>query len=223
MSLKQYLMNQSWLELLEDEFEKNYWKHLNKFILKEYDEKIIYPPKELVFNTLNHCSYDDVKVCVIGMDPYHEKNQAMGFSFSVPPTQKLPSSLRNIYKEMKTDVGECPENGDLTHLVNQGFLLLNTILTVEEGKANSHRNKGWEIFTNEIISILNSRDEPIIFVLWGRQAQEKEKLIDNKKHHIIKSVHPSGLSASRGFFGSKPFSKIEEYLGKRVSWTKKIS
>lgn len=202
-----------WLEHLKDEFEKEYYKNLRAFLIKEYASNSIYPDKYDIFNALNYTDYKDVKVVILGQDPYHGPNQAHGLSFSVKPGIPAPPSLVNIYKELKDDIGcYIPNNGYLKKWADQGVLLLNTALTVRANEANSHRNKGWEIFTDAVISALNNREKPVVFILWGNNAISKEKLITNRSHYIIKSVHPSPLSASRGFFGSKPFSKTNAFL-----------
>ena len=212
-----------WKELLKDEFEKDYYLKLRHFLVNEYNTEKIFPDKYDIFNALNFTSYKDVKVVILGQDPYHGENQAHGLSFSVKPGIPAPPSLVNIYKELRDDLG-CfvPNNGYLKKWADQGVLLLNTSLTVRSGQANSHRNKGWEHFTDKIISLLNDRIDPVIFILWGNNAISKEKLITAKQHYVIKSVHPSPLSASRGFFGSKPFSKtnkILESIGKTpIDW-----
>lgn len=200
----------------------------NKFyinILKEYDKKIIYPLKNCIFNALKLTSYKDTKVVIVGQDPYHEENQAHGLSFSVQKGVKVPPSLKNIYKELNSDLGvPIRSDGDLTEWAKQGVLLLNAVLTVEKGKAGSHRNLGWESLTDYIIRVLNSKDKPIVFILWGNFAKEKAKLITNNKHCIISSPHPSPFSAYSGFFGSKPFSKTNEFLInnnlKPIDWSK---
>lgn len=202
-----------WMDLLKDQFEMNYYKELREFLKHEYSSKTIYPDMYDIYNALNYTAYEDVKVVILGQDPYHGPNQAHGLSFSVKPGIPAPPSLVNIYKELKDDLGcYIPNNGYLKKWADQGVLLLNTSLTVRAGEANSHRNKGWEIFTDAIISILNKREKPIVFILWGSNAISKEKLITNKAHYIIKSVHPSPLSVHRGFFGSKPFSKTNNFL-----------
>jgi uracil-DNA glycosylase len=202
-----------WLELLENQFEMKYYKELREFLVHEYSSKTIYPDKYDIFNALNYTAYKDVKVVILGQDPYHGPNQAHGLSFSVKPGIPAPPSLVNIYKELKDDLGcYIPNNGYLKKWADEGVLLLNTSLTVRAGEANSHRNKGWEVFTDAIISILNNREKPVVFILWGSNAISKEKLITNKAHYIIKSPHPSPLSAYRGFFGSKPFSKANNFL-----------
>ncbi|PET71290.1 uracil-DNA glycosylase [Bacillus sp. AFS001701] len=206
-------LTSNWREKLKPEFEKPYFKDLLQFLEKEYKEQTIYPAKEHLFQALNECSYEVCKVVIIGQDPYHQPGQAHGLSFSVLPGVKIPPSLRNIYKELNSDLGiEIPTSGYLIKWAKQGILLLNTVLTVREGEPNSHKNKGWELFTNTILSELNKQDRPIIFVLWGKHAQAKEELITSNHHVILKSHHPSPLSASRGFFGSKPFSKINQKL-----------
>lgn len=202
-----------WLELLKDQFEMEYYKGLREFLIHEYGSNTIYPDKYDIFNALNFTSYKDVKVVILGQDPYHGPNQAHGLSFSVKPGVPAPPSLVNIYKELKEDMGcYIPNNGYLKKWADQGVLLLNTSLTVRAGEANSHRNKGWEIFTDAIISILNKREKPMVFILWGSNAISKEKLITNEIHYIVKSPHPSPLSVHRGFFGSRPFSKTNTFL-----------
>ena len=210
--MRQILKN-DWNELLKDEFSKDYYLSLREFLKNEYTTKIIYPDKYDIFNALHYTSYKDVKVVILGQDPYHGPNQAHGLSFSVSPGVKIPPSLLNIYKELNSDLGcYIPNNGYLKKWADQGVLLLNTSLTVRAGEANSHKNKGWEIFTDKIISLVNEKDDPVVFLLWGNNAISKKKLITNDKHLILSSVHPSPLSASRGFFGSKPFSKINQFL-----------
>lgn len=210
--MRQILKN-DWNELLKDEFSKDYYLSLREFLKNEYTTKIIYPDKYDIFNALHYTSYKDVKVVILGQDPYHGPNQAHGLSFSVSPGVKIPPSLLNIYKELNSDL-ECyiPNNGYLKKWADQGVLLLNTSLTVRSGEANSHKNKGWEIFTDKIISLINEKTDPVVFLLWGNNAINKKKLITNKQHLILSSTHPSPLSASRGFFGSKPFSKINKFL-----------
>ena len=210
--MKQILKN-DWNELLKDEFSKDYYLSLREFLKNEYTTKIIYPDKYDIFNALHYTSYKDVKVVILGQDPYHGPNQAHGLSFSVSPGVKIPPSLLNIYKELNSDLGcYIPNNGYLKKWADQGVLLLNTSLTVRAGEANSHKNKGWEIFTDKIISLINEKTDPVVFLLWGNNAINKKKLITNKQHLILSSAHPSPLSASRGFFGSKPFSKINKFL-----------
>lgn len=210
--MRQILKN-DWNELLKDEFSKDYYLSLREFLKNEYTTKIIYPDKYDIFNALHYTSYKDVKVVILGQDPYHGPNQAHGLSFSVNPGVKIPPSLLNIYKELNSDLGcYTPNNGYLKKWADQGVLLLNTSLTVRAGEANSHKNKGWEIFTDKIISLINEKTDPVVFLLWGNNAINKKKLITNKQHLILSSTHPSPLSASRGFFGSKPFSKINKFL-----------
>lgn len=205
--------NNDWDNLLKDEFNKDYYLKLREFLINEYKTQIIHPSMYDIFNALKFTAYKDVKVVILGQDPYHGPNQAHGFSFSVKHGVKTPPSLRNIFKELNSDLGcYIPNNGFLEEWAKQGVLLLNTVLTVREGQANSHKGKGWEIFTDRIIELLNKRDEPIVFILWGRNAISKEAIITNPIHKIIKSVHPSPLSATRGFFGSKPFSQTNEFL-----------
>ncbi|NLZ48001.1 MAG: uracil-DNA glycosylase [Clostridiales bacterium] len=206
-------LREGWMNLLKDEFEKDYYKRLRAFLIKEYATGTIYPDKYDIFNALNYTDYQDVKVVILGQDPYHGPNQAHGLSFSVKPGVPAPPSLMNIYKELKSDLGcYIPNNGYLKKWADQGVLLLNTSLTVRAHQANSHRNIGWEKFTDRVIELLNEREKPMVFILWGNNAISKEKLITNKSHYIIKSAHPSPLSASRGFFGSKPFSKANNFL-----------
>ncbi|MGL5712904.1 MAG: uracil-DNA glycosylase [Paraclostridium sp.] len=207
------VIGNDWDEVLDGEFEKEYYLKLREFLKSEYSSQTIYPDMNDIFNALKFTSYTDTKVLILGQDPYHNVGQAHGLSFSVKPGIDTPPSLRNMYKELNTDLG-CfiPNNGYLVPWANQGVLLLNTALTVRAHEANSHKGKGWEIFTDNIIKYLNLRDEPVIFVLWGNNARKKKEFIDTSKHFVIESAHPSPLSASRGFFGSKPFSKINEIL-----------
>lgn len=202
-----------WDEVLEGEFEKPYYLELRQFLKNEYETQVIYPDMYDIFNALKYTSYKDTKVLILGQDPYHGENQAHGLAFSVKPGVRIPPSLLNMYKELHADLG-CfiPNNGYLVPWAEQGVLLLNTALTVRAHQANSHKGKGWEVFTDNIIKLLNLRNEPVIFVLWGNNARSKKKLIDTNKHYIIESAHPSPLSASRGFFGSKPFSKTNDIL-----------
>lgn len=206
-------LGNDWDKILKDEFDKEYYLKLREFLVKEYENRTVYPVKEDIFNALKFTSFKDTKVVILGQDPYHGEGQAHGLSFSVKKGIKTPPSLKNIYKELNSDLGaQIPNNGYLKKWADQGVLLLNTSLTVRGGEANSHRGIGWEIFTDKIIELLNDRDEPVVFILWGNNAKSKEKLINSKKHLIIKSVHPSPLSASRGFFGTKPFSQVNEFL-----------
>ena len=210
-----YVINKSWSSLLREEFSKDYYKKIMSLLNEEYSNKSIFPPRKNVFEALNITNYEDVKVVILGQDPYHGPNQAHGLSFSVLPGTKLPPSLVNIFKELSDDCQiDMPTTGYLTPWAKQGVLLLNTVLTVEKSKAHSHKNKGWENFTNCIIKSLNNKENPIIFVLWGKPAQQKKQLINQDKHIIIEAPHPSPLSAYRGFFGSKPFSNINLSLEK---------
>ena len=207
------ILKNNWNNLLKDEFEKDYYTDLHNFLVKEYKTKTIYPNMYDIFNALHYTDYDKVKIVILGQDPYHGPKQAHGLSFSVLPGVPAPPSLKNIFKELNSDLGcYIPNNGYLKSWADQGVLLLNTVLTVRAGTPNSHKNKGWETFTDKVISVLNEREDPVIFILWGNNAIAKKKLITNKNHFILQSVHPSPLSASRGFFGSKPFSKANEIL-----------
>lgn len=191
------------------------FKNFYKKIIHEYDTKEVYPPKDYIFNALKLTSYENTKVVIVGQDPYHGKGEAHGLSFSVQKGIKIPPSLKNIYKELYDDLGVLPkDNGDLTGWALQGVLLLNSVLTVEKDKAASHRNLGWELLTDYIIKILNLKEETVVFILWGNFAKEKAKLITNPPHYIVMSPHPSPFSAYSGFFGSKPFSKTNEFLVK---------
>lgn len=207
------ILHNKWNDILKDQFEQDYYKELRKFLVNEYKTKKIYPGMYDIFNALHYTDYDKVKVVILGQDPYHGPNQAHGLSFSVKPGVPAPPSLKNIYKELHDDLGcYIPNNGYLKKWADEGVLLLNTVLTVRAGLANSHKGKGWEKFTDSVIKALNEREEPMVFILWGNNAISKKSLIINKNHLILQSVHPSPLSASRGFFGSKPFSKTNEFL-----------
>lgn len=207
------ILKNDWQKLLEEEFNKEYYLKLREFLIKEYKTEIIHPDMYDIFNALHYTDYKNVKVVILGQDPYHGPNQAHGLSFSVKPGVPAPPSLMNIFKELKGDLGcYIPNNGYLKKWADQGVLLLNTVLTVREGHANSHKNMGWEYFTDKIISLLNDREDPVVFILWGRNAQAKLNIINSPTHYIIKSVHPSPLSAHNGFFGSKPFSKANKFL-----------
>ena len=207
------VLKNDWKDLLDDEFNKEYCQTLRNFLTNEYKTKTIYPDKYDIFNALHFTSYKDIKVVILGQDPYHGPGQAHGLSFSVNPGIKIPPSLLNIYKELNSDLGcYIPNNGYLKKWADQGVLLLNTSLTVRAGEANSHKSIGWEIFTDRIISLVNEKEDPVVFLLWGNNAIKKKNLITNKRHLILTSAHPSPLSASRGFFGSKPFSKINNFL-----------
>ena len=203
----------TWNEILAEEMQKDYYQELQVFVQKRRAEVRVFPEEKNVFNALELTPFESVKVVILGQDPYHGFGQAHGLSFSVQKGIPLPPSLRNIYKELQEDIGgEFPTEGDLSHWAKQGVLLLNTVLTVEEGNANSHKAKGWERLTNRLIDSLNELKHPVIFILWGKPAQDKEKLITNPNHVILKAPHPSPLSAYRGFFGSKPFSKVNDIL-----------
>ncbi|HHP5661748.1 TPA: uracil-DNA glycosylase [Bacillus paranthracis] len=217
------VLKNDWGPLLAPEFEKEYYRKLADFLKEEYSTHVVYPKKEDIFNALEYTSYENTKVVILGQDPYHGPNQAHGLSFSVQPGIKTPPSLLNMYKELRDEYGyDIPNNGYLVKWAEQGVLLLNTVLTVRQGEANSHKGKGWEHFTDRVIELLNEREKPVIFILWGRHAQAKKKLITNSNHHIIESVHPSPLSARRGFFGSKPYSKVNTILAnmgeREIDW-----
>jgi uracil-DNA glycosylase len=216
-------MDKKWLDIINEESKKEYFNKLNRFIDQERKYKSIYPPLELVYSAFELTSFDNVKVIIIGQDPYHQSGVANGLSFSVNQKNKLPKSLNNIFKELKDDLGINNTNGNLRSWSRQGVFLLNTILTVEDGKALSHKNIGWEVFTKAIIESLNKDSKPKVFLLWGNQAQKYSQLISNKNHLIIASAHPSPLSAYNGFFGSKPFSKINKFLIKNnlseINWS----
>ncbi|EMF0090467.1 uracil-DNA glycosylase [Enterococcus hirae] len=207
------IIHNSWQTILTDEFEKEYYQKLRNFLKKEYTTQKIHPDMYHIYEALELTPYEEVKVVILGQDPYHGVNQAHGLSFSVQPGVKIPPSLNNIYKELQSDLGISPvKHGNLVSWAKQGVLLLNTVLTVREGQAYSHRGKGWEILTDKIIEKLNEREKPIVFILWGKPAQEKMKMIDKSRHIILTSAHPSPLSAHRGFLGSKPFSKTNDAL-----------
>lgn len=219
------MIGNDWDELLKVVWNSPGFNNFYHKILHEYDIKTIYPPKDYIFNALKLTSYKDTKVVIVGQDPYHGEHQAHGLSFSVQKGVKVPPSLQNIYKELYDDLGVPIRNdGDLTGWAKQGVLLLNSVLTVEKDKAASHRNWGWELLTDYIIKVLNMKEEPVVFILWGNFAKEKAKLITNPHHYIITSPHPSPFSAYSGFFGSKPFSKTNDYLVKNnlksIDWSK---
>ncbi len=206
-------LKNDWKDILSNEFDKEYFLKLVQFIEEESKIYKIFPKVDDRFSCLNLTSYNDVKVVIMGQDPYHEEGQAHGLAFSVLEDTKLPPSLVNIYKELNSDLGlNIPKSGNLTKWAKQGVLLLNSVLTVREHVANSHKNKGWEQFTDSIIKALNNREKPVIFVLWGNYAIKKMNLITNKRHYILTSAHPSPLSAYHGFFGCKHFSKINNIL-----------
>lgn len=207
-----YLTN-DWYEKLKSEFEKPYFCALQEFLNNEYNNKTIYPESKNVFNALNYCKLDDIKVVIFGQDPYYMPNQAHGLAFSVLDDIKIPPSLVNIFKEIKSELNINPlNNGNLTRWAKQGVMLLNTVLTVEHGKPNSHKNKGWEIFTTQIVKLINNREQPVIFLLWGNNAKIFEPLIDKNKHYVLKAPHPSPLSAYNGFFGCGHFEKTNQIL-----------
>ena len=217
-------MMTTWNEILAEEMQKDYYQELQVFVQKRRAEVRVFPEEKNVFNALELTPFESVKVVILGQDPYHGSGQAHGLSFSVQKGIPLPPSLKNIYKELQEDIGgEFPTEGDLSHWAKQGVLLLNTVLTVEEGNANSHKGKGWERLTNRLIESLNELKHPVIFILWGKPAQDKEKLIINPNHVILKAPHPSPLSAYRGFFGSKPFSRVNDILIQQgqtpIRWT----
>ena len=209
------MIGNKWDLLLEEEYKKDYFKNLLEFIKKEYQTKTIYPKQNEVFNALRYTDYDNVKVVILGQDPYHGPNQAEGLSFSVSNEVLKPPSLKNIFKELEDDLNiPFPKSNSLKAWAREGVLLLNAVLTVEEHKPTSHKDKGWEEFTDSIIKILNKKEEPIVFILWGAYARKKKELITNQMHYVIESAHPSPFSAYNGFFGSKPFSKTNEFLKK---------
>ena len=208
------MTNNYWDAVLKEEYEKNYFKNIAMFINKEYKEKIVYPPKRDILRALKLTDYNDVKVVILGQDPYHGENEANGLSFSVNEGIKLPPSLKNIYKELYDDLGITKTTGVLTSWANQGVLLLNSVLTVLKDTPTSHSKIGWQEYTDAIIKKLNEREKPIVFILWGNYARSKKNLITNKRHYIIESPHPSPFSANSGFFGSRPFSKTNEFLKK---------
>ena len=216
------MINKKWDIILNEDYNRTYFKKLGLFIKNEYKGKTIYPKYENVFNALRFTDYDDVKVVILGQDPYHGENEAHGLSFSVLEGVKRPPSLTNIFKELYNDLGIKRENNNLTDWANQGVLLLNSIMTVVKDNPLSHKNCGWEIFTDNIIKYLNLREKPVVFILWGSYARSKKELITNSRHYVIESAHPSPLSASRGFFGSKPFSKCNSFLEKngmeKINW-----
>lgn len=207
------IFRNDWAELLDGELQKPYYQELRQFLINEYRTKEIFPNMYDIFNALHFTSYADTKVVILGQDPYHEPGQAHGLSFSVLPNVPIPASLHNIFKELRADLGfSIPNNGYLKYWADQGVLLLNTVLTVRAHMANSHKGKGWEIFTNRIIELLNKHEKPLAFILWGNPARVKKLMITDPRHFIVESSHPSPLSADRGFFGSRPFSKVNNFL-----------
>ena len=213
----------SWKKVLEDEFEKPYFKNLTEFVRGEYLSAKVFPPPKFIFHAFELCPFDKVKVVILGQDPYHGTSQAHGLSFSVPENVAMPPSLQNIYKEIISDIGgTMPTSGNLEHWAKQGVLLLNATLTVQAHTAGSHQGKGWEIFTDAVIKILSDKKERLVFLLWGNYARKKSALIDFEKHLVLESAHPSPFSASNGFLGNRHFSKTNAYLkkygGKEIAW-----
>ncbi len=218
------MIGNAWDEELKEEYKKEYFTELMNFVKEEYKNKTIYPKPNEVFNAFRYTDFDNVKVVILGQDPYHGPNQAEGLSFSVSDDVLKPPSLKNIFKELESDLGiPFPKHNSLKPWAKQGVLLLNAVLTVEEHKPASHKGKGWEIFTDDVINILNKREKPIVFILWGAFARSKKSLITNKQHYIIESAHPSPFSARNGFFGSKPFSKTNKFLREKgleeIDWS----
>jgi len=211
--MKEILKNTSWFSYLNEEFEKDYFKNLEKFVQQKRQEGEVFPAKQDVFKALELTELNDVKVVILGQDPYHGEGQAHGLSFSVPDGVKVPPSLVNIYKELHSDIAVAvPKTGNLEHWARQGVLLLNNTLTVDKASAGSHQKKGWELFTKKIIEVVNDHCDGVVFILWGSPAQKKASFVDDSKHLVLKSVHPSPLSSYRGFFGSKPFSQANSFL-----------
>lgn len=207
------IFRNDWKEVLSQELDKTYYKRLRKFLIKEYKTKQVFPPMDDIFNAMHYTPLNNLKVLIIGQDPYHNQNQAHGLSFSVLPGEDIPPSLQNIYKELHTDLGcTIPSHGYLKKWADQGVMLLNTVLTVRAHQANSHKGMGWEQFTDAMISVINAQDRPIVVFLWGRPAQMKEKMLNNPNHLVIKTPHPSPLSAYRGFLGSRCFSRCNDFL-----------
>lgn len=203
-----------WADALKDEFKQPYYLRLKQYVEEQYrSEETVYPAQHEIFSAMEYTSLKEVKVVIIGQDPYHGIGQAHGLSFSVKPGVKIPPSLKNIFKELQADLeGDIPNHGFLVPWAQQGVFMLNTVLTVRKGIPNSHKGKGWETFTDKVISILNDRDRPIVFILWGKHAQQKLKLIHRDRHYILQSAHPSPFAARKGFFGSKPFSRANAIL-----------
>ena len=205
-------LNNSWDELLADEFKKDYYQQLRQFLKAEYSSRVVYPGMYDIFNALRYTAYEDVKVVIIGQDPYHEPGQAHGLCFSVQDGTPLPPSLKNIYKELWDDLGVSRTSGCLTDWAKQGVMLLNAVLTVRQGQAGSHAGKGWETFTDHVIELLNDREDPVVFLLWGGYARKKKALITNRRHYVLEAAHPSPLSAYSGWFGCRHFSKANAIL-----------
>ncbi len=219
----QLKISEPWSKFLKEEFNKEYFSNLRAFIGKEYKTKKVYPPSDEIFSALNYCDINNLKVVIIGQDPYHGYGQANGLSFSVNQGVKIPPSLRNIFKELINEYPDyCPWSGDLTHWAEQGVLMINATLTVLEKQPGSHQGKGWEVFTDSVISLISETKKDIVFVLWGAFAQKKKLLIDSDKHFILQSAHPSPFSAHRGFLGNNHFKQINEYLNsnnkKEITW-----
>lgn len=215
-----------WDALLKDEFEKEYYQKLRGFLAKEYRTRTIFPDMYDIFNALRYTSYSDVKAVIIGQDPYHGEGQAHGLCFSVKQGVEPPPSLKNIYKELQSDIGFVPPaHGELISWAKEGVLLLNTVLTVRMGEANSHKGMGWETFTDRVIELINQREKPVVFLLWGANARRKKELVTNPMHRVLEAAHPSPLSAYNGFFGCRHFSKTNEILGefgeKPIDWSLK--
>ena len=215
--------NNNWDNVLYPLFQDEKYLKIREFLKKEYSEKTIYPDMHNIFNCFIKTDYNDAKVVILGQDPYHEVGQAQGLSFSVPNGIKFPPSLKNIFKELKSDLDiDPPPSGDLTKWAEQGVLLLNTVLTVREGSPNSHKDCGWLWFTDQVISLLSKREKPLVFILWGNNAKSKKGLIDTSRHYVIESAHPSPFSCNYGFYGSKPFSKTNSFLVKNdiepINW-----
>ncbi len=217
------MIHNEWWPWLQEEWNQPYFEKLASFVHEAYAQRTIYPPKQLVFSAFENCDLKDIKVVILGQDPYHEPGQAHGMCFSVNPGVPIPPSLQNIYKELHDDLGcYVPDNGYLMPWAKQGVFLLNTVMTVERGRANSHAGKGWEIFTDHAISKINELDRPVVFLLWGRNARNKAVMIDHQKHLVLEAAHPSPLSAYHGFFGCRHFSKtnhfLEEHGEKAINW-----
>lgn len=207
------ILTNDWADQLNDEFQMPYYQALRAFLIDEYRRYTVYPNMHDIFNAFHFTGYSETKVCILGQDPYHGPGQAHGLCFSVQPGVHPPPSLQNIFKELHSDLGyPIPNHGCLEHWAKEGVLLLNTVLTVRRGQANSHRGKGWETFTDRVIERLNAREKPVVFILWGRNAQHKRDMIDEGRHFVIESPHPSPYSANQGFFGSRPFSRANEFL-----------
>ena len=216
------MFHNSWDEVLTIEMQKSYFKYIKEFVKEERLNKTIYPPANDLFNAFKLTDFKEIKVVILGQDPYHGEKEAMGLSFSVRRGVRTPPSLRNIFKELKDDLGIDRTDTDLSDWAKEGVFLLNTVLTVEKDKANSHKDIGWEIFTDYVIKEINDKLDNVVFILWGRQARDKKKLIKNSNNYVVESAHPSPLSAYNGFFGSKPFSKTNNYLRehdkKEINW-----